>query len=46
MPTGLRALTKQQPDLVLHGFSVLEAKASASTVDRVFAEQARREREP
>jgi hypothetical protein len=46
VPIGLRALTKQQPDLVLHGLSVLEAKASASTVDRVFAEQARREREP
>ena len=43
---GLRALVQQFPGLVLRGFSLLEAKDFASTVDRVFAEQARREREP
>jgi hypothetical protein len=46
VPHGLRALAQQSPGLALRGFSVLEAKAVASTVDRVFAEQARRDHEP
>jgi len=46
VPIGLRALAQQLPGLALRGFSVLEAKGTASQVDRVFAEQARREREP
>ena len=43
---GLGPLAQQLPGLPLRGFSVLEAKGTASQVDRVFAEQARREREP
>jgi hypothetical protein len=46
VPLGLRALAQQLPGLALRGFSVLEAKGTAAAVERVFAEQARREREP
>lgn len=46
VPIGLRALAQQLPGLALRGFSVLEAKGTASPVDLVFSEQARREREP